>query len=228
MSIAVDRVRSVSFDLDGTLIDTLPDLAGAVNETLAALHAPPLAQAQILRFVGDGADKLVLRAVAESFKSQPRDAARDARALELFAQFYEAKLFHDSRVYPDAPVALRALLDAGLSVSCITNKDARFAIPLLEVAGLSGLLAFTLCPARPEERKPNPAMLLAACGKLGVAPADLVYVGDTYSDIIAAHAAGAAGVAVTYGYNHKVPMSQASPDATIDNLMEIVAQLRVS
>ncbi len=227
MSIAVDRVRSVSFDLDGTLIDTLPDLAGAVNETLAALHAPPLTQAQILRFVGDGADKLVLRAVAESFKSEP-DAARDAQALELFSQFYEAKLFHDSRVYPDAPVALRALLDAGLSVSCITNKDARFAIPLLEAAGLSGLLAFTLCPAQPQERKPNPAMLLSACGKLGVAPADLVYVGDTYSDIVAAHAAGAAGVAVTYGYNHKVPMSQASPDATINSLMEIVTQLGVS
>lgn len=224
MAIAAERVRSVSFDLDGTLIDSLPDLAGAVNETLAELGAPPLPPQQILTYVGDGADKLVLRAVAESFRSEPDDPARDTQALAIFSDRYDQRLFHDSRVYPGVPVALRALLDAGMTVSCITNKDARFALPLLEVAGLSKLLAFTLCPQTTADRKPNPKMLSAACRKLEVEPDEFLYVGDTYGDIVAAHAAGAQAIAVSYGYNHKGPMSAVNPEDTVDTLMEVVTR----
>jgi len=222
------RIRAVSFDLDGTLIDTLPDLAGAVNETLTALGAPNLRAERIGGFIGDGADVLVLRAVAASLGMPSEEQARNTGAVEIFDGLYRQRLMSESRVYPGVVETLQRLTEAGFGIGCVTNKDGKFALPLLAAADLSRWLAFTLSPASHAERKPNPAMIIAAARKLGVAPQEMAYVGDTATDILAAHAAGCPAIAVSYGYNHKRPLAELSPEAQVDRFPDLTGYIERS
>ncbi len=233
MQVKLHRVRAVAFDLDGTLIDTLPDLAGAVNATLAALGARTLPQARIKELIGDGADKLVARAVAEAVtgKAEP-DASLDSapgtqqsQAMELFFHYYAEHLFSQSRVYAEASRTLRALADNGVALCCVTNKSSRFALPLLQLTGLSALLRFTLCADRTEDRKPSPVLLLEACRRLDVTPREMLYVGDSHTDVMAAHAAGCGAVAVTFGYHRPGSLERVRPDATVTSLMQVVTDV---
>ena len=224
----VNAVRAVAFDLDGTLIDTLPDLAAAVNATLAALGARTLPQARVQELIGDGADKLVARAVAEALSGAELSAAQP-QAMELFYRYYAEHVFTRSRIYPHTFTTLRLLTDNAIRVCCVTNKSSRFALPLLEQAGLTGCLEFTLCADREEDRKPAPALLLEACGRLQVAPREMLYVGDTHTDVMAAHAAGCGAVAVTFGYHKPGALERVSPEATVASLSDLLTDvLRLS
>jgi phosphoglycolate phosphatase len=118
--------------------------------------------------------------------------------------------------------ALRSLADAGIFLCCITNKDSVFAEPLLKEAGLSAFFAFTLCADRAEDRKPSPNMLLAACSRFGIAPAEMVYVGDSSMDIKAARAAGSPVIAVSYGYGKEHAVDDVRADGRVDVLTELV------
>src|SRR5262249_7330915 len=131
MQVKTNQIRAVLFDLDGTLIDTLPDLTSAVNATLTALGAPHLPQARVREFMGDGADRLVARVVAEATrgKRELTDREEQARAIPLFQRYYAGHLYVQSRVYPDAARVLRILREQGFRVGCVTNKSSRFAIP---------------------------------------------------------------------------------------------------
>ena len=142
----------------------------------------------------------MLRAFTESLGDLPSHTAQRSAALALFRRLYGQDLFKRSTVYPGVVQTLRSLADSGISLCCITNKDSVFAEPLLREAQLSGFFAFTLCADRAEDRKPSPNMLLAACSRLGIAPAEMLYVGDSGMDIAAARAAGCPVIAVSYGY----------------------------
>ena len=227
MQVKLKQIRAVVFDLDGTLIDTLPDLTSAVNATLTALGARNLSQARVKELIGDGADKLVARAVAEATTGEPElaDADEQARAMQLFLRYYEEHLYVQSRVYPDTVPVLRILREQGLRVGCVTNKASRFAIPVLELAGLSGFLDLTLCADRNEDRKPSPALLIETARRLELAPAQMLYVGDAHTDVIAAHAAGCGAVAVTFGYHKEGALERVKSDATVASLMEIVTDM---
>jgi phosphoglycolate phosphatase len=143
-------------------------------------------------------------------------------AAALFGRLYGERLLEDGRVYPGVPEALRALDHAGIALCCVTNKHSRFAIPLLEVADLRDFFAFTLCADRVEKRKPKPDLLLAACAHLAVAPAEMLCVGDSHTDVVAADAAGCRAVMVDYGYENGRPLDEVRPDAIIGNLTEII------
>jgi phosphoglycolate phosphatase len=217
--------RAVAFDLDGTLIDTLPDLTAAVNEMLKALEGGPLTQARVRQLVGDGADQLVARALTESFAGAPATEAERAAAQKLFYSAYAERLFDRSRLYPDTVATLRALTAAAYLLCCVTNKSSRFALPLLELAGLKDFFAFTLCADAREDRKPSPTLLLAACRRLGVAPREMLYVGDAHTDVVAAHAAGCRAVAVTFGYNRDGSLQTVAPEAIIASLADVTQLL---
>lgn len=216
-----DGFRAAAFDLDGTLIDTMPDLAAAVNLMLSMFGATELPEPRIRALVGDGVERLVLRALSESLGNSTLHAAQRSAALALFRRLYGQALFKHSRIYPGVQEALRALSDAGIALCCITNKDSIFAVPLLEQAGLREFFAFTLCADRAEDRKPNPHLLLTACTRLGIAPAEMLYVGDSRNDIVAARAAGCPVVAVTYGYEANHPLEDAKPDRLINTLTDL-------
>jgi phosphoglycolate phosphatase len=215
-------VRAAAFDLDGTLIDTMGDLAAAVNLMLGMLGAKELPEPRVRALVGHGVDQLVLRALTESLGDRPTHSAQRSAALALFRRLYGQRLFKHSSVYPGVVQALRSLSDAGIALCCITNKDSMFSEPLLREAGLGGFFAFTLCADRAEDRKPSPNMLLAACSRLGIAPAEMLYVGDTSIDIAAARAAGCPVIAVSYGYGKDHPTTDAKSDGFVDRLTDLV------
>jgi phosphoglycolate phosphatase len=220
-----ERIRAAAFDLDGTLIDTTADLAVALNLTLTMLGAPELSEARVKSLIGNGIDQLVLRGLSESLGTRPTHAAQRSAALTLFRRLYAQGLFQRSRVFPGTAQALRSLADAGVVLCCITNKDSMFAQPLLEQAGLAGFFAFTLCADRPEDRKPSPNLLLAACSRFGIAPAEMLYVGDSTMDIAAARAAGCPVIAVTHGGEDVTLEGQ--PDGFVEKLTDLLtASLR--
>jgi phosphoglycolate phosphatase len=216
----IDTVRAVAFDLDGTLVDSAPDLAAAANLMLTMLGAQALPEARIRALIGDGIDQLVRRALTESL-GRPPSAAHCTAARLLFGKLYGQHLFERSRTYPHVSQALQALTDAGLALACATNKEAGFAYPLLAASGLEPFFLFTLCADRAEDRKPSPNLLLAACRHLNVSPSELAYVGDAHTDVLAARAAGCRAVAVTYGYHHGPALEEFRPDAIVAGLMEL-------
>jgi phosphoglycolate phosphatase len=186
--------------------------------TMLGAHALP--EPRIRALIGDGIDQLVRRALTESLGRPPAHAHCTAAQL-LFGKLYGQHLFERSRTYPDAPRALQALSDAGLALACATNKEARFAYPLLAASGLEPFFLFTLCADRVEDRKPSPNMLLAVCRHLNVAPSELLYVGDAHTDLLAARAAGCRAAAVAYGYHHGPALEEFRPDAIVTQLMEL-------
>jgi phosphoglycolate phosphatase len=220
-----ERIRAVAFDLDGTLIDTMGDLAASVNLMLGMLGAKELPESRVRALVGNGVETLVQRALTESVGSSATHAAQRSAALALFRRVYGQNFFKHSKVYPGVTETLRALSEAGLALCCITNKDSAFAEPLLKAAGLSEYLNFTLCADRAEDRKPSPNMLQAACSRLGIAPAEMLYVGDSSMDVAAARAACSPVIAVSYGYgkDHAGGPGDIQPDGRVDDVTEIVA-----
>jgi len=219
----IDCIEAVAFDLDGTLIDTAPDLAAAANSMLRILGGRPVPEHRVAALIGDGVDSLVARVLEEGGGASQLDATFQPWARVLFRNLYEQQLFARGRIYAGVVQTLVVLESAALPLCCITNKESRFALPLLEAAGLSERFAVTVCADRPEDRKPSPSMLLATCRQLGVEPADLLYVGDSPSDIAAARAARCRVVAVTYGYGDYDVLAAARPDGLLDNLAKITS-----
>lgn len=216
----IDCVAAVSFDLDGTIIDTAPDLGAAANMMLVMLGGRPLADDRIPALIGAGIDEFVKRVLAQS--GVIPDARLQETAATLFRDLYGQRVYRLSRVYPGVMMALHTLRAAGLTLFCVTNKERKFAHPLLELAGISGFFAAVLCPERPEDRKPSPSLLYSACRQAEVEPTDMLLVGDSRADIQAAHAAGCRVVAVDYGYHSDRPLEELRPDAIVSNLKEIM------
>jgi phosphoglycolate phosphatase len=218
----IERFRAAAFDLDGTLVDTMPDLTAAVNLMLGMLGANEIPEPRVRALVGNGVDQLVVRALTESLGKPPAYPAQRSAALTLFRRLYRNTVYKNSEVYPGVEQTLRSLSEAGIPLCCITNKDSSFALPLLEQARLARYFKFTLCADRIEDRKPGPRLLLAACSRLGVAPAEMLYVGDSGIDVAAARAAGCPVVTVTYGYGKDHPAQEANPDGSVDKMTEIL------
>lgn len=223
MARLIDCIEAVAFDLDGTLIDTAPDLAAAANSMIRILGGRPLPEPRVAALIGDGVDRFVARVIEESGGASQLSATRRSKARVLFRNLYERDLFARGHVFPGVEQALQALENAELPLCCITNKESRFALPLLEAAGLRERLAVTVCADLPGDRKPSPSMLLAACRQLGVEPANVLYVGDSPSDIVAARAARCRVVAVAYGYSDYDVLAAARPDGILGNLAKITS-----
>lgn len=183
------------FDLDGTLVDSAPDLAGAANDLRAAHGLPPLPHADLRPMVGAGARGMVGVAFGVA-PGEPRfDALRDA-----FLARYAERLLQDSRVFDGMPPVLDALDAAGLSWGIVTNKAMRFAAPLVEGLGLAQRARVVIAGDTTPHAKPHPAPLLEAARRIGVPASDCAYIGDDLRDMQAGRAAGMATLAAAWGY----------------------------
>jgi phosphoglycolate phosphatase len=191
--------RAVLIDLDGTLIDTAPDIAAAANATLATLGLAALEIGQVRSFIGEGLAVLVRRSLAVRMSADEAER-KLAPALEEFERHYVAANGQYSSLYPGVKEALRAMRAAGLKTGCVTNKLFRFAEPLLARFQLLELLDTVIGGDSTGAKKPDPAPVLEACRRLATAPADAVLIGDSAHDAQAARAAGMPFVAVPYGY----------------------------
>ena len=225
MSRLIERIRAAAFDLDGTLVDTAPDLALAANTMLELLGYSPLARLKIEALIGEGIDKLVEGALIESIDRVAGPAVL-AVARSQFRRVYAARLFDRSRVYPGVMAGLQSLKAEGIPLCCVTNKETAFTSPLLDAAKLSRFFDFVLCADHAEERKPRPDLLLAASARFQVEPTEMLYVGDSPVDVAAARAAGCLIAAVDYGYADLGRLAKERPDWIIAGVDELVA-LRV-
>ncbi len=220
-------IRALLFDLDGTLVDSVPDLAAAVDAMLADLGLPPAGEARVREWVGNGSQRLVKRALTGRMDGEP-DPALLARAMPLFMAHYERLLCHRSALFDGVREGLRQLRAAGLKMAVVTNKPSRFIEPLLSALGVREDFAVLVGGDTLAERKPHPAPLLYAAQRLGEDPAAALMVGDSRNDVEAARRANMAVVCVPYGYNHGEDIRQASPDAVVEDLRELARLLLAS
>jgi 2-phosphoglycolate phosphatase len=190
-----EGIRAVLFDLDGTLIDSAPDLAGAANEMLAARGLPGLPFETLRPMAGSGARGML----GTALQVLPGHADYEALKIE-FLDRYEARMLRETSVFPAVPPLLAALSRAGLAWGIVTNKAERFALPLSRALGLAAEAAVIVGGDSTPHTKPHPAPLLEAARRAGVAPAHCIYVGDDERDVIAGQAAGMQTAAVAWGY----------------------------
>ncbi|MGH8620149.1 MAG: phosphoglycolate phosphatase [Burkholderiales bacterium] len=215
-------IRAALLDLDGTLLDTIADLAAATNEMRVALDLAPLPEVRVRAFVGKGLAKLVKRALTDDLEGEP-DAALFARGEAVFHACYAAVNGRHTTVYPGVREGLEQLRAMGLPLACITNKSARYARPLLVQVGLADFFPLVVGGDTLPQRKPDPAPLLHACRHFGVEPGMALMVGDSHNDVEAAHAAGCPIFCVSYGYSEGVDVRTLGVDAIVDSLIEATA-----
>ena len=213
---------TIVFDLDGTLVDTGPDLTDALNHALRALGRPPVAEAAVRDMVGSGALKLIERGLAAT----GADAEELRRAMmPLFLDHYAANIAARSRPYPGCEAALAALAEAGCRLAICTNKRTDLSRLLVDALGWSGRFAAIVGSDAVPARKPDPGHLLAAIAAAGGDPADALFVGDTHFDSQAAQAAGIPFVAVAFGFAAE-PVEGLGADAVIDHFDALVPAIR--
>ena len=215
------NVKAVMFDLDGTLVNTAPEIAVAANQMLNALNLPQKTPAQITRYIGEGAQMLVQRClVAGETIAEPDDALlHDAQA--LFFEHY-AQNVTSSQPYEGAIETLDALKRTGFRLACVTNKPEKFTLPLLGATGLADFFEVIVSGDTLAKKKPSPMQLHHICKKLDVLETESMLVGDSDTDVVAAHAAGCYIVTVPYGYNQGRMIDERMVDATIDYLPDLI------
>jgi phosphoglycolate phosphatase len=212
-------VRAVMIDLDGTLLDTVGDLAVAADAMRAELGMPPLPAGAVRDYVGKGIPVLVRRALTGRMDGEPQ-ADLFERALAIFNRCYEAVNGRSATVYPGVREGLDAFRAMGLALACVTNKSERFTAPLLAATGLAGYFRIVVAGDTLARRKPDPLPLTHACGELGIAPGEMLMIGDSANDAIAARAAGCPVFCVPYGYNEGVDVRALDVDAIVATLFE--------
>ncbi len=214
------RPKMILIDLDGTLVDSVPDLAFCVDAMMARLGRPPWGESVVRNWVGNGVERLVRRALTGQLDGEP-DEAEYQRAYPIFLELYAANTYGRSVVYPGVREGLDFLRRAGYPLGCVTNKAARFTEPLLDHLGLFDAFGIVISGDTLARRKPDPMPLLHAANHFGVAPADALMIGDSVSDVRAARAAGFRIICVSYGYNHGLDIRVSDPDAVIDSMVEL-------
>ncbi|MGD2167660.1 MAG: phosphoglycolate phosphatase [Gammaproteobacteria bacterium] len=217
-----ERVELLCFDLDGTLVDSAPDLNYALGEALEAVGLQPPTEAQTRSWIGHGIDRLLARAL-ESADSRDRETF--AAALRAFHASYSQNLFNRSRLYPGVEAVLESLRASGRRICCITNKRTDYAIALLAQTGISDMFEFTFGGDSFAEKKPHPRQLLEATRRAQVAATRCVMIGDSDTDSAAAKAAGFAFVWAAFGYCGELRSRDNRAIARADSFSAIPATL---
>ncbi len=213
------RVKAVTIDLDGTLADTIPDLAAAANKCWASWAVPRSTWTGSALSSARASPRLVERTLADSF-GPAVSADLMARALPLYERFYAEVNGSHTEVYPGVSEGLRALRDMQLPLACVTNKSGRFTAPLLEHLDLARYFEQVIAGDTLPQKKPDPAQLLHACSGFGIAPREMLMIGDSVNDAEAARAAGCPVFCVTYGYNEGRDVRELDVDAIVPSLIE--------
>ncbi len=218
-------VRAVMIDLDGTLLDTIPDLAAATNLMLDHLGHEPLPLAVVSTYVGKGIPRLVERALARNIDGRA-DAATLAAALPVFERFYTEVNGRHTTIYPGVREGLELFRAAGFRLACVTNKSGAFTGPLLERMGLAHFFELTVAGDTLPRKKPDPMQLLHACTQFGVPPERMLMIGDSGNDAQAARAAGCPVFCVPYGYNEGQAVQSLDVDAIVGSLVDCIPLIK--
>ena len=215
----LNDIRVVILDLDGTMIDSVPDLDVALNGLLQELALPPVEVSAIRMFVGRGTQNLVRSTLSVHLESDEVGKTMDI-AMTLFYKHYRIVNGERSTVFPGVREGLEQMKDKRLSIACVTNKPSIFTEPLLSKNGLYSYFNLIYCSDTFLVKKPDPFPMQMACRKLGCRPDQAVAIGDSVNDAQAARAAGCSLFMVPYGYNYGKPVKEMNPDAVVSSLLE--------
>jgi len=210
----------ILIDVDGTLVDSVPDLAYCVDAMMQKLGRPPRGEANVRNWVGNGVERLVRRALSGTLDGEPEETEFE-RAYPIFLELYAENTSLRSRLYPGVREGLEWLATSGYRLGCVTNKAARFTEPLLRDLGVRDFFSIVVSGDTLPKKKPDPAPLLHAADYFGCSPEQCLMIGDSVSDVHAARAAGFQIVCMSYGYNHGEDIRDSYPDMVIDSLTEI-------
>jgi len=213
------RIRAVIIDLDGTMLDTVPDFEAALNGMRADLGLAPISQATIKPLVGKGSEKLVRDALLLDW-----DAARVETvyedAIAGYQRHYLAINGQRSTLFDGVIEGLEAMQALGLRLVCVTNKPVAFTLPLLAQKGLAPYFEQVFGGDSFAKKKPDPMPMLEACAALDLPPSQVVAIGDSSNDAESARGAGCFVLTVPYGYNHGRPVQEIQSDGIVDSLLE--------
>ena len=214
------------FDLDGTLIDSVPDLALSINQMLKALNITPYPTDVVRSWVGNGALVLTQRALSGNIDVSPElDSAFVDNALTIFLDFYAQNVCVDTTVYPHVRNTLETLHTSGFKLVIVTNKPEQFVRPILKKLELDHFFNMIVGGDTLPERKPHPMQLQHVCETLSVSPANCVMIGDSKNDIHAAIATNMESIGLTYGYNHGEDINSQGATIVLDDFADILDTL---
>ena len=211
------KVRMVMIDLDGTLINTAPDLADSVNIMLERMGREPWPLDKVSGWIGNGVSRLVKRALTDSMDGEPDSEDYD-KGYALFLEAYGENVSAKSRPYDGVVAGLDKLKSAGFRLACVTNKAAAFTLPLLADLKLDDYFELVVSGDALPRKKPDPLPLTYACEHFGITPQQGILIGDSANDVKAAIAAGMPVICVNYGYNQGVDLTTLQTQGVIDSL----------
>jgi len=218
------KPEMILIDVDGTMVDSVPDLAFCVDEMMRQLGRAPRGETEVRNWVGNGVERLVRRALIGQLDGEPDEADFEA-AYPIFLELYAENTSKRSVLYPGIREGLDYLKAAGYALGCVTNKAEVFTEPLLKDLGVYDDFSLVVSGDTLEYTKPHPAPLLHAAEFFKVAAENALMVGDSISDVKAARAAGFMIACVPYGYNHGEDIRDANPDVVIETLAHLKNEL---
>ena len=208
----------ILFDLDGTLIETAPEIADAVNDTLKQFDLPPVSQQQVNDWIGHGTRELLIQALAFTGQTTA-ETVRHSDSFKLiereFGKHYEARCGTRSHLYPHVRETLHALRAAGVKLAVVTNKEGRYTQVVLDAHQMAPLFDRVVSGDTLPVKKPDPAAIDDALQRFGVARERALFVGDSSIDVATARNAGITVWALPYGYNMGQPIESCHPDRVI-------------
>jgi len=207
------------FDLDGTLINSVPDLATSINFMLKSLNRDTFSEDEIHKWVGNGAVVLVKRALSGSREIKDIDETLFNKAYEIFMNHYENNVCNKTLLYPNVKETLLKLQDKTLAI--VTNKPFKFIKPIIKKLEID-MFDLYLGADSLDEKKPSPKPLLYVCEKFNINPKNAIMIGDSKNDIIAAKNAKIESIGVTWGYNYGESIEKYNPDFIVDKIEKIV------
>ncbi len=214
------KPEMVLIDVDGTLVDSVPDLAWCVDAMMSELDLPERGEARVRHWVGNGVERLVKRALINKLDGEP-DEEQYNKALPVFQDLYSENTSKRSSLYEGVTEALDFLKTTGVRIGCVTNKASQFTLPILKDLGIADYFEIVICGDMVERKKPDPMPLLQAAEQLDTAAEASLMLGDSMSDVKAARAANFGIICMSYGYNHGEDIRDYHPDAVVDSMAEI-------
>lgn len=216
------QFKLIGFDLDGTLVNSLPDLALSLNSAFAEVGLPQAPEELVLTWIGNGADVLFAKGMEWTGKSDDFSQEELVQIKRRFGYFYGENVCNISKLYPNVKETLEALKAQGYILAVVTNKPTKHVLPVLQAFKIDHLFSEALGGQSLPQIKPHPAPLYYLCGKFGLYPHEMLFVGDSKNDILAAKAVGCKSVGLTYGYNYNIPISESEPDYVCEDFAEIL------
>ncbi len=216
----ISKPQMVLIDVDGTLVDSVPDLAYCVDQMMLYLEKPVWGEDAVRQWVGNGVERLVRRALVGQLYGEPEDALF-AKAYPYFLEQYQNNVCERSQLYSGVLQGLDYLQQQGYALGCVTNKVERFTLPLLEKLQIKSYFSIVIAGDTVARNKPDPEPLLHACRFFNLSPNQSLMIGDSISDVKAARAAGFQIICMSDGYNHGEDIRLANPDKVIDSMAEL-------